>query len=597
MPQNGVFSIHHPSTDEKRIAISNESPYPGKWNAGNKAFPDGDHLIVPKWTQGSTEEGSSGAPLFNSNKQVIGLLHGGRAECGNDEFDAFGWIRSAWFDGGSPSSRLKDWLDPDAQGLEVCSGRWAAQCEVALVADLLVQNSCLPGSGSFTLTASDAFDQAIKLDLVYQPEDLNVQLNMQVIAPGSSATLTYTPDEQTEPGIYTVVVRGSNARDTVYTDLEIILERSPLPFDLTTPQKNKGEVNGEAVLNWHTSPNTIRYQVTIARDEDFGIIQDQFLQTDTFLIYDNLDFSSTYFWKVLAINNCGVLESTVGEFRTAPDIRLLVLESPEPSCANADLNFKLQLGYGFVGPSQVSARLVPDPGGFNISFGRSSGSVLPGELFELDLLSSNEIPVNTYQLVLEADDGIRIGRTSISFTILGNPTVAKLLEPAENWVSLVADVHFTWTKADSNDQTILEVAQDFNFNKPIFSQAVIGEDAHLELNAGDYFWRIRSENTCGFSFSTPRKLQVYQHDQVQLNGTRIFIEPTPSRGPLTLRFSEVLKNASFQLLNLHGQVLLEEALPVDFIASLDLSNYPNGIYLIRIKAKRSSATKKIILQK
>ena len=35
------------------------------------------------WDIGSTEGGSSGAPLFNAGQRVIGLLSGGIARCGD----------------------------------------------------------------------------------------------------------------------------------------------------------------------------------------------------------------------------------------------------------------------------------------------------------------------------------------------------------------------------------------------------------------------------------------------------------------------------------------------------------------------------------
>lgn len=597
MPKTGVFSIHHPKNEEKRIALSTQVPFPGKWNAGDKAFSDGDHLIVSNWSQGTTEEGSSGAPLFNSDKQVIGQLHGGRANCGNDQFDAFGWLRSSWEDGASPSSRLKDWLDPDQDELQAMNGRWAIQCEVALVADLALQNVCLPATGSFQLSASDDFAEAIQLDLVYVPEGITIQLNQQRIAPGASTLLTYQSDESTQAGIYTIVVRGANQRDTVYTDLALIIEQTPLPFDITVPSKNSKEVNESILLQWQNSPNSRRYEVSIAQDIAFNQILDQFVVVDTFLLYEELDFGRTYFWKVVAQNSCGQIKSSISQFNAGPDIRLQVLESPEVSCPESQLNFRVQLGPGFEGPSQLSAQLSPGHENIDIAFGQTANEALPGAVVDIQILKAEALAVGTYQLIVEADDSHRKGRVSIPFEILGTPDPVVLLAPAENAISLTEDVHFSWETEDVNQLLVLEVSSDPSFDRLLKSQVVVGDNSHLQLDPGLYYWRIRSDNDCSNNWSETQRVRVYQHDQVQLNGTRIFMEPTPSKGALNLHFSEILNKGQLQVLNLQGAILRSQAVPESYVVPLDLSHYPPGVYLIRIQARRSSVTQKIILQR
>ena len=52
----------------------------------------------------------------------MGQLHGGYAACGNDRSDWYGKLSRSWEGGGSPSSRLRDWLDPDGSGLSELDG-------------------------------------------------------------------------------------------------------------------------------------------------------------------------------------------------------------------------------------------------------------------------------------------------------------------------------------------------------------------------------------------------------------------------------------------------------------------------------------------
>ena len=114
LPTSAV-GIHQPDTDEKSISFEND---PVRLTAyTSTAEPgDGTHLRVVDWDLGTTEPGSSGSPLFDQDHLVVGQLHGGYAACGNNESDWYGWFARSWDGGGTPDSRLMEWLDPGASG-------------------------------------------------------------------------------------------------------------------------------------------------------------------------------------------------------------------------------------------------------------------------------------------------------------------------------------------------------------------------------------------------------------------------------------------------------------------------------------------------
>ena len=91
-----VFIIHQ--TAEKRISFPDYSTASGEmWNVN--------------WSEGTTEPGSSGSPLYDSNHRIVGQLCCGSAACGNDANDYYGRsIGLSW--SGSSSSTLSSWLDP-----------------------------------------------------------------------------------------------------------------------------------------------------------------------------------------------------------------------------------------------------------------------------------------------------------------------------------------------------------------------------------------------------------------------------------------------------------------------------------------------------
>ena len=108
-----AMGIHHPNGDIKKLCVENDGLLQTQWQ-GSQTWQCDD------WDIGVTEIGSSGSPLFNQDHQIIGTLSGGEAFCSgnqdNGQPDWYGRIGIAW-DGNSPESRLKDWLDPDESGI------------------------------------------------------------------------------------------------------------------------------------------------------------------------------------------------------------------------------------------------------------------------------------------------------------------------------------------------------------------------------------------------------------------------------------------------------------------------------------------------
>ena len=107
-----AVAIHHPSYDVKKISFEDD-PLSITTYLKNPSPGDGTHLKVDDWDLGTTEGGSSGSPIFNPNKHVVGQLHGGWASCENDREDWYGRFFRSWTGGGTPATRLRDWLDPN----------------------------------------------------------------------------------------------------------------------------------------------------------------------------------------------------------------------------------------------------------------------------------------------------------------------------------------------------------------------------------------------------------------------------------------------------------------------------------------------------
>ena len=110
-PENSV-TIHHPNGDVKKISVDNDPAVVANYST----FDDNAFWNILQWDVGTTEAGSSGAPLFDQDHRVIGVLSGGDAHCGNSVNDYFLRFTNAWDDYSSSEEQLKFWLDPENTG-------------------------------------------------------------------------------------------------------------------------------------------------------------------------------------------------------------------------------------------------------------------------------------------------------------------------------------------------------------------------------------------------------------------------------------------------------------------------------------------------
>ncbi len=127
VPPHSVY-IHHPTGDIKKISVDTQAsvihPALLAWGGVFGTSPANSH-----WKSitdlGIFQPGSSGSPLMDANKRIVGQLHGGSTAFGNDckvTGAYFGRFNISWVQGNAPESRLKEWLDPTNTGAVTQNG-------------------------------------------------------------------------------------------------------------------------------------------------------------------------------------------------------------------------------------------------------------------------------------------------------------------------------------------------------------------------------------------------------------------------------------------------------------------------------------------
>jgi hypothetical protein len=141
-PPGNAVGIHHPAGDTKKISEFDEI------YANNYTLPPplnsqpGTHWVANVYN-GTTEGGSSGSPLINLSRRVIGQLHGGVVIYCMDAARFYGRFDLSWTGNNATDSRrrLKDWLDPINSNPQTVNGLMYNINEI-FFAGTVTQSSC-----------------------------------------------------------------------------------------------------------------------------------------------------------------------------------------------------------------------------------------------------------------------------------------------------------------------------------------------------------------------------------------------------------------------------------------------------------------------
>jgi len=118
IPLEGT-SIHHPQGIEKKISkdfdVIATYPYSMWWDEGESSLPNTHWESI--LDLGPVAGGSSGAPLFDSNRRIIGQLHGG-----SDDQQYFGKLSYSYAHAETGLQKLKSYLDPENTGIKYLNG-------------------------------------------------------------------------------------------------------------------------------------------------------------------------------------------------------------------------------------------------------------------------------------------------------------------------------------------------------------------------------------------------------------------------------------------------------------------------------------------
>jgi len=194
-PAKSGVGIHHPAGDIKKI-----STYTKTLQQDDRESHWSVLWAKTQTNWGVTEPGSSGSPIFDQNKYIVGTLTGGAADCATPEADdIYGKMSYHWEKNGTDlAEQLRPWLDPDNTGITKLKGIGEKKppppdrpyvCPNPTTGQLTIKNHELP------ITNVEIFDViGRKLSLFWREERIDIS--------------------HLSAGLYIVVITDNNGRKT-----------------------------------------------------------------------------------------------------------------------------------------------------------------------------------------------------------------------------------------------------------------------------------------------------------------------------------------------------------------------------------------------
>lgn len=266
----GGVGIHHPSGDIKKISTYSMTPI-NSYCANSNLYWD-VRFIQTANGHSVMEPGSSGSPLINSNRKVIGQLYGPynlsrcpAYQCNNPSLQqvAYGKLSVSWTGNGATDSRrrLRDWLDPAGTNPQTLNGM-----EKIPIPSIYGYSQEVCGSGTFTLInpPSGTIYWKVSNPSLFMVTPSGNPTTVYVIGTGTSiATLSAHTGSTSGPVITSIVI--------VPCTLKVASEPLVLAYPNPVNDILRIEIDRDALVQSETVEQTEAYISRINTNPTFDI--------------------------------------------------------------------------------------------------------------------------------------------------------------------------------------------------------------------------------------------------------------------------------------------------------------------------------------
>ncbi len=223
-----------------------------------------------------------------------------------------------------------------------------------LASEANTHEGCAPGLHQFSLDIGQILDfsETVSLSASTASSDLLVGTTDSSVTPPATVGVSVRYLSLASAGDHVITVTATSG-DTVKTfdffaTIRSEVPDTPLP---TTPANNATAVGLAPTLSWSSAAGATSYEVQVATDPDFNNIAFSATTTEpTVAVEPALDTLTSYYWRVRALNPCGLSDdSSVFLFTTLDRPPLLIIDDDDnsPDVSATYIALLDSLGYEF----------------------------------------------------------------------------------------------------------------------------------------------------------------------------------------------------------------------------------------------------------
>jgi hypothetical protein len=373
-----------------------------------------------------------------------------------------------------------------------------------------------------------------------------------------------------------------------------------MPPSLQSPANNSVDLELPVLLEWQApdAGEDIQYHVQVSSNPGFSIMDLEATISATSLNVYELEFGTTYYWRVRAIKGEEVSEfSSIWNFKTKvpdditiPDPPLLispksgeVVESNMPTLvweegAGVDYSWKIEVATDMNFTDVIYLEYPRMTNTLEFDY-----ELAPGNYFWHVQVNNGEAWSEwsqTWFFVIEGE------------VVELDPPV--LLLPADGSEDLpLNNITFTWENDENAAIWIIDIAEDEDFDLSYITEGT--ETNSITLSGFDsfttYYWRVLSSDGINVSeWSETRSFTTMLGGNVQniYSGSMMKISPNPAQDFIQITLDiDSNQNAEFEIRDINGNLLIRENLGMISGSTLNLersiSNFASGKYFAIVK--------------
>ncbi|MCB9263901.1 MAG: choice-of-anchor B family protein [Lewinellaceae bacterium] len=271
------------------------------------------------------------------------------------------------------------------------------------------------------------------------------------------------------------------------------------------------------------------------------------------------------------------------------------------ACIGAATEFSIEVGTDFLS-SGVTLSTEGSSGTLSVELSQVDAS--PGDIVTVSVTG---LESGDASIVIDAADGVNEGQAVINVHVIGLAEPAALQAPSDGRENVSLTPFFFWTGVGSTVSLPkrLQISTDANdFEGAIvYESAVSGNSLTLpqELEEGTtYFWRIVISGECGDS---PSEISSFTTETTvstksEVDGNTFSLYPNPAATEVWLSFGQPIeKELQVEWLSASGQRIKTGRMNAQAQElRMDISNLPDGLYVVRLATKENTASRRVLVK-